>query len=434
MDTIVALSSGSLPSGVAIIRCSGPKASIVAGLVGQLPKKPRKASFQVLRDETGSPIDSGLVFWFPAPHSFTGEDVVELQVHGSRAVVNKLLDMITSLDGVRHAEAGEFARQAFSNGRIDLTEAEGLADLIDSETEAQRKIAQVLASGGLRNLYNSWQDQLLTARSMVEADIDFTDEDDVPDSVAEDVWHKMKLLHDEISRHLEGYHRSERIRNGLRISLVGKPNVGKSSLLNALAGSEKAIVSQEAGTTRDVVETRLDLGGYLVVLSDTAGIRKGANFVEVEGIRRSFAVANTSDIVLYLSDSNEWSDLSLQGAGHIYRIKSKADLSSCDCVYEDIVCVSAHNTVSMSYFVEWLTKCVKEQFSKSNDNFSVQLRYVEHLKSCLSDITMSIKDDIGLEIRAEYLRSAAFSLGRITGQYDTEDVLGRIFSSFCIGK
>lgn len=434
MDTIVALSSGSLPSGVAIIRISGPKASKAVTALGAQIIKPRQASLQTFRDPDGSMIDEGLVLWFPAPHSFTGEDVVELQTHGSRAVVAGILDVLLACDGVRHAEAGEFARRAFTNGKIDLTEAEGLADLIDAETTAQRKVAQYLAGGGLKELYNGWQDELLNARAMIEADIDFADEDDVPGSVADKVWQDMAELQHSISHHLEGYDRSERIRDGFKISLVGKPNVGKSSLLNALAGSDRAIVSSEAGTTRDIVEVRMDIAGYLVLLSDTAGIREQAGAVEAEGIRRSIASAEQADLVLYLSDDDNWDHDLIGQNSNVITIRSKADLGKSASSNEKTIHVSVNDSASLSRLLDMLSARIKEELDQSRAGSAIKSRYIDHLHQCLKDIKHAIESEDALEVRAEHLRGAAYSLGRITGQYDTEDVLGRIFSSFCIGK
>lgn len=434
MDTIVALSSGALPSGVALIRISGPLAANAVSALGAKIGVPRKTSLQSFYDDDGSIIDEGLVIWFPAPHSFTGEDVVELQTHGSRAVVAGILDVLLAIEGVRHAEAGEFVRRAFANGKIDLTEAEGLADLIDAETTAQRKVAQYLATGGLKDLYNLWQDQLLNARAMIEADIDFADEDDVPGSVADQVWQDMAKLYQSIADHLQGYDRSERIREGFKISLIGKPNVGKSSLLNALAGSDRAIVSAEAGTTRDIVEVRMDIGGYLVLLSDTAGIREQAGSIEAEGIRRSLASAEQADLVLYLSDDGEWDSSVIDAAPNVLYIRSKADQANFDGAQNDCVAVCVSDSNSIDALLKVVTGRIEPMLDHSRAGSAIKSRYIDHLSQCLKDLRRAIDSADALELRAEYLRSAAYSLGRITGQHDTEDVLGRIFSSFCIGK
>lgn len=433
MDTIIALSSGSLPSGVAVIRVSGPSArSFVEALCQNLPHQ-RVASLQKLTDSQGEVIDSGLVLWFQGPNSFTGEDCAELQVHGGKAVVDKILSEATAMDGIRLAEPGEFARRAFTNGKIDLTEAEGLADLIDAETEAQRKVAVYLASGGLKDLYDGWQSELLDARALIEADIDFADEDDVPGSVAEQVWRDIAALRGRIQQHLNAYGRSEKIRDGFRISLIGRPNVGKSSLLNALAGSDRAIVSEEAGTTRDVVEVRLDLGGYLVLVSDTAGIREGAGAVEAEGIRRSLIAAQSSDLVLHLSDTPLFEPLNELEDKDVIKIRTKIDASPVDDA-EAILCVSVAMPEQTEAFVKALSGHVASRMDQSLASSSMKSRYIDHLRVCLDEADKALISDLELEFRAEHLRAAAYSLGRITGQHGTEDVLGRIFSSFCIGK
>lgn len=434
-DTIIALSSGMLPAGVAVVRISGALArNFAQSLIGQLPA-PRIATLRSLKASDGDVIDEAIVLWFTAPNSFTGEDVVEFHLHGGKAVVAKLLDLATSVDGIRLAEAGEFARRAFSNGKMDLTEAEGLADLIDAETESQRKIAQYLAGGGLKELYTDWQEQLLDARAFIEADIDFADEDDVPGSVADQAWDDMARLSRIIEQHLSTFGSSERIRDGFRISLVGSPNVGKSSLLNALAGSDRAIVSDEAGTTRDVVEVRLDLHGFLVLISDTAGIRSDAGAVEKEGIRRSLDAARSSDLVLHLSDCGQWDALEGVADANVLKVYTKVDLNGGDALdNSDVVAVSVRDHETLDGFVSLLADRIETSFSASLSNNVVRSRYLDHLKKCNMEIASALSADDALELRAEGLRRAAFSLGRITGQTNTEDVLGRIFSSFCIGK
>lgn len=434
MDTIVALSSGAPPSGVSIIRCSGPDSAKLLHQTVEGIVEPKNAVLKTLRDLEGEIIDQALVLWFPKPASFTGEDVVEFHVHGSRAVVDKLLSHATSFTNVRFAEPGEFASRAFANGKIDLTEAEGLADLIEAETEAQRKIAQYLASGGLKKKYDDWQRKILDARAMIEADIDFADEDDVPSSIAGTVWQEMSVLVSELKTHLQTYDRSEKIRNGVRVSLVGKPNVGKSSLLNALTGYDRAIVSESPGTTRDVVEVRLNLGGYLVLMSDTAGVRNNADPIEMDGIRRALLTAQDSDLVLYLSDDGEWDGLAISDNVDLIKVKSKSDLSTDPLKSEEIWQVSVRDESQISEFLTNLTKKVLHLASGSDAVGGIKTRYLDHLDSTINALQVALEPEIPLEIRAENLRVAAFNLGRITGQYDTEDVLGRIFSSFCIGK
>ncbi|KAG1651459.1 tRNA uridine 5-carboxymethylaminomethyl modification enzyme MnmG [Nymphon striatum] len=418
MDTIIALSSGSLPSGVAVIRISGNlvldfiQKSSLQGL------KPRFAELRSIKDFAGGQIDQGLVIFFPAPNSFTGEDVAEFHLHGGKAVVSKFLDNATSIDGIRLAEAGEFARRAFANGKIDLTEAEGLADLIDAETEAQRKVAQYLSSGGLKDLYNNWQNKLLDARALIEADIDFADEDDVPGSVADKVWVDMKALQLEVKAHLLEFDRSEKIRHGFKISLFGEPNAGKSSLLNALAGSERAIEP-----TRDVVEVRLDLGGYLVLLSDTAGVREDACGIEAEGIKRSIKTALESDLVLHLSENGDWQEIDGVKTSQTLRVRTKLDSGNDDEDNDATLGVSVKNTEIFDAFVNRLTHEIEERLAGSLLNTAIKTRYLDHLNNCSKEISRSLSEDNALELRAEGLRAAAYNLGRITGQHDTEDSL-----------
>jgi tRNA modification GTPase len=303
-ETIFALSSGNPPAGVAIVRVSGPGVRFgLETLVGLVPPA-RVATFCDIRNKDGLQLDRGLVLFFPSPHSFTGEDVAEFHIHGSRATVGAVLTALGEIKGFRLAEPGEFTRQAFENGKLDLTEVEGLSDLIRAETESQRRQALLQADGGLRKLYEGWARRLTHARAMIEAELDFADEDDVPGSVSEQVWADMGMLVSEIRRHLNQASAAEIVREGFRIALIGPPNAGKSSLLNYLAKRDVAIVSDIPGTTRDVVEVRLDIGGYLVVLQDTAGLRESADQIEIEGMRRSLLVAEDADLVLELCEAD----------------------------------------------------------------------------------------------------------------------------------
>ncbi len=301
-ETIFALSSGSLPSGVAIIRVSGPQAfKTVSVLAGVVPRH-RQATLRILRKPgTDEHLDEALVLAFKGPKSFTGEDVVEFQCHGGRATVAAVLDSLSGFDNCRLAEAGEFSRRAFQNGRMDLTELEGLADLVAAETEQQRRLALDQSSGSLRTLYEGWRADIINVRAMLEADFDFNDEDDVPGSVAETVWPKVEALRAAITDHVSEFHRGETIRDGFRVVLTGPPNAGKSTLFNGLLKRNAAIVTDVAGTTRDVLEARLDIDGYLVRLFDTAGIRETSDVVEQAGIERARDVIASADLILSLS-------------------------------------------------------------------------------------------------------------------------------------
>lgn len=293
--TIVALASGAGRAGVAVVRVSGPMAGAVLGaLVGAL-REPRVATLVRLRDPTsGEELDRGLALWFPAPASFTGEDVAELHVHGGPAVVEAVIRACLSA-GARPAEPGEFTRRAFENGKLDLAQAEGLADLVDAETEGQRRQALRQSKGSLSALYEGWRTRLIEAAALIEAEIDFPDEG-LPGALAQRAELILRSLAAEMGAHLDDSHRGERIRDGYRIAIIGAPNAGKSSLLNALARREAAIVSELPGTTRDVVEVRLVLGGFPVWIADTAGLREAADAVEAEGVRRALVRAEEADL------------------------------------------------------------------------------------------------------------------------------------------
>lgn len=303
-ETIFALSSGALPSGVAVVRLSGPgTCSALEALAGKLPE-PRHATLRTLRDSRGAILDRSLVLFFPGPQSFTGEDCGELHLHGGRAVVQAVLETLSGYPDFRLAEAGEFTRRAFLNGKLDLTEAEALSDLISAETEAQRRFALANAESRHRALYDGWRKTLIHARAMIEAELDFSDEEDVPGSVAERVWEEIAELRSSLECHAAGYRTAEIIREGFRVVILGAPNAGKSSLLNMLARRDIAIVTEEPGTTRDVLEAVLDVGGVKVIVTDTAGIRENPGRVEALGIDRAIDRAREADIILLLEDCN----------------------------------------------------------------------------------------------------------------------------------
>src|SRR3954469_5378533 len=300
--TIFALSSGRPPSALAVVRVSGPSASLVlTALAGKLPA-PRQASRRLLHDGVGQPIDDSVVLWFPGPGSATGEDICEFHVHGGRAVLAALLAAISKIPNTRAAEPGEFTRRAFENGKLDLTEAEGLDDLVHADTDRQRRQALRQLKGLLGDKARGWRAQIIEALALIEAGIDFSDEGDVPAELIAPALAKVKQLHDEIQEVLATQGRSERMRDGLLVAIAGPPNVGKSTLMNQLARREVAIVSPHAGTTRDVIEVQLDLDGYPVTVIDTAGIRETDDPVEQEGVRRARARAAEADLVLWLAD------------------------------------------------------------------------------------------------------------------------------------
>src|SRR5690349_5456517 len=314
--TIFAPATAPGRGGVAIVRVSGPAAATAATALSRQPlPAPRTAAVARFHDPRNDEfLDQGLVLWFPAPRSFTGEDVVEFHVHGGRAVVGGLIEALDNLPGLRIAEPGEFSRRGFENGKFDLTAAEAIADLVDAETAAQRRQALRQMEGDLGRLYDGWRHRLTRALAHLEADIDFPDED-LPDGVSDMVHPELAALAAEIFNHLNDNRRGERLRDGIHIAILGAPNAGKSSLLNALARREAAIVSERAGTTRDIVEVHLDLGGYPVVLADTAGLREAADEIESEGIRRALARAADADLKLAVFDAAAGSELDAQTLG-----------------------------------------------------------------------------------------------------------------------
>ncbi len=388
-----------------------------------------------LVSDGGELLDRAIVLNFPGPASFTGEDCAELHVHGGKAVVAAVLEHLSGTAGLRAAEAGEFTRRAFLNGKLDLTSAEGLADLISAETELQRRMALINAEGGQRDLYESWRKRLLHARAMIEAELDFADEGDVPGSVAEEVWADMVAMQQEIINHIRGYHAAEIIRDGFRVVLVGAPNAGKSSLLNALAQRDVAIVTEIAGTTRDLVEVTLDLDGLKVLVTDTAGIRTSPDRVEQIGIERARKAADEADLVLQLTDG--LAALPDLDAGIIENksltIATKADIASHDAEGFDHV-VSVLSGAGLAGLVGDIAQRAKDAVSAASGVIPSRLRQIELLRICSEHLTAADRDAHDLELRAEELRLAGDALGRITGAIDVEDLLGVIFSEFCIGK
>ena len=437
-DTIYALSSGSLPAGVAVIRISGPQTlGALEQLCGAVPA-PRQAVLRSIRNRNGDVLDQGLVLYFAAPASFTGEDCAELQVHGGRAVVNAILAELAIFPGLRHAEPGEFSRRAFRNGKLDLVEIEGLADLISAETEMQRRLAQEHSSGNLSQLYESWARRLTHARAMIEAELDFADEDDVPGSVAERIWADMRKLRTEIDEHLSGAGVAEVIRDGLKIVIAGEPNAGKSSLLNFLARRDVAIVTDIAGTTRDVLSVDLSLAGFSVRLFDTAGLRQTEDRVEQEGIRRAYMTIDQADVVLLLADTpSGFASMEEYGQSKpVIRIGTKIDRDPLlwDKASVDVL-ISTVTGAGVDQLIEVLTRFLPDVSEKSALSLPTRKRHMSCLQQACIAIDMSLtQSNSGLDIQAEYLRQAGNALGRITGRVDVEDLLDVIFSEFCIGK
>jgi tRNA modification GTPase len=436
-DTIFALSSGAAPSGVAVIRLSGKGVRFgLETLIGEVPP-PRKAALRTLRaPETTEILDRGLVLFFAGPASFTGEDVAELQVHGGRAVIASVLKALGSLPGYRHAEAGEFTRRAFENGRADLTEIEGLADLVAAETEMQRRLAIRQADGGLRRLYEDWRHRLIRARALIEAGLDFVDEEDVPDDVMAPAWSEAAGVAREMLAHLDDQHFGERVRDGFEVVLLGPPNAGKSSLMNALVRREAAIVTAEPGTTRDLIEVSLDIAGHAVTLVDTAGLRETESVVEREGIARARRRAGTADLILALSDNDSWSETIPEGAASL-RVRTKTDLLDSDSkrvTDEADIRVSARDGTGLDTLVRAIGQAL-DLARPMPTALITRSRQREGIARSLGSLQELVREgDRAIEVKAELLRSAADALGRVTGKVDVEDLLDVIFAEFCIGK
>jgi tRNA modification GTPase len=435
-DTIFALSSGRLPSGVAIIRLSGPHVrQCLIAMLGA-PPEPRRAKLSFIRTQDGGVIDQGLALFFPAPASFTGEDCAELHLHGGLATVSACLAALGSFSGMRMAEPGEFTRRAFLMGKVDLTEAEGLADLVSAETEAQRLQALANARGGQKNLYEAWRQRIIHARAMIEAEIDFADEGDVPGSVAAQIWADMEALKAEMGLHLSRARGGEIVRNGLDVVILGAPNAGKSSLLNALAGRDVSIVTEEAGTTRDLVEARLDIGGFRVNLVDTAGIREKAGRIETLGIEKALERSAGCDLVLLVEDvAAPASSPELPTNVPVLRVGLKGDLLSGPARKKYDVITSTLTSAGFDELCRLIVRFAAEARGNIGEAIPVRQRQVELLSLSVAHLENALRlVAMGIEIRAEELRLAGESLGKVTGRIDVEDLLDVVFSQFCIGK
>lgn len=428
-STIFALSSGQPPAGVAVIRVSGPQTTAAVGaLVGTLPA-PRQAALKTIRNRNGDVLDQGIVLYFPGPGSFTGEDCAELQVHGSRAVVGAIEEALFDL-GLRRAEAGEFARRAFEHGRLDLVEVEGLSELVMAETEMQRRLAVQSGMGDLSRRYEGWAERLTHARAMIEAELDFADEDDVPGSVADLISADLAALLEEIAAASASSRSAEIIRDGYKVAIVGAPNAGKSSLLNAMARREIAIVTDIAGTTRDVLTAELDLGGYLVRLYDTAGMREVEDVVEREGIRRAKLAAEEADLVLLLEEVDSHPERHAGSWPDSLRIGTKVDIRPRPGAGYDLLisCVTGEGLDALRDAI-----AMRARQAGALGLAAGNRRHLEHLQSASKFIEDAVKEP-RLELKADALRAAGDQIGRITGRVDVEDLLDIIFSKFCIGK
>jgi tRNA modification GTPase len=438
-QTIYALSSGRLPSAIAIVRVSGPQAAAaLMVLAGKMPR-PRLATRALLRDGEGQPIDDAVVLWFPGPASATGEDVAEFHVHGGRAVLAAMVTALSAIEQMRAAEPGEFTRRAFENGKLDLTEAEGLDDLIHADTDRQRRQALRQLKGLLGDRARDWRARIIEASALIEVGIDFSDEGDVSAELLTPARERIMALLEEIQEVLAAQGKAERLRDGLVVAIAGPPNVGKSTLINQLARREVAIVSPHAGTTRDVIEVQLDLDGYPVTVIDTAGIRETDDPVEQEGVRRARARAEEADLVLWLVDAPD--NIPPQEAGvALWILRNKIDLDLPAAVREPEAGatefeISAARGDGIPRLISALVSLAQDFFGAGEGGLIVRERQRLLLQQTAVSLQRSIAMfDQGEEFAAEDLRAAAYALGRLLGRVDVEDILDVIFREFCIGK
>ncbi len=457
-STIFALSSGRPPAAIAVVRISGRSAGVaLKALIGRMPE-PRKAALARVRDpQSGEVIDEALALWFPAPTSETGEDVVELQLHGGQAVIAGVLDALCKIEGCRLAEPGEFTRRGFENGKLDLTRVEGLADLIAAETQAQRRQAFRQLKGLIGDRAEEWRRELIKALALIEARIDFSDEADVPENLVEPALFAAQLLRSKIAACLADSGHGERLREGLVVAIAGPPNAGKSTLLNRLARREAAIVSPHPGTTRDVIEVHLDLDGYPLTLLDTAGIRESSDPVEQEGVRRARSRAAAADLTLWVTDASVVGSAVVGSAvgevgqwppsAEVWLLRNKIDLigagdprtESPPTMKNGInhsFAMSAQSGLGMDSLVGALSGFASSYFGATESAIVTRGRHRQAFEETIAalDRALSHRASGSEELIAEELRSAATTLGRLTGRVDVEDILDVIFRDFCIGK
>lgn len=449
-ETIFALSSGIGTAGVAVVRLSGTGAvDALATLTTTAVPPARTAALRTLLDPKGGKrLDRALVIVFSAPRSFTGEDVVELHLHGGRAVTEGVLAALGDMPGLRPAEPGEFSRRAFDNGKLDLTEAEGLNDLIHAQTAAQRDQALRQMDGELRTLYDGWRSRLLSHLAHLEADIDFPDED-LPEGISGAVKPNILTIQDEIIQHIDDSARGRMVRDGFRITLLGEPNAGKSTLLNALAQADVAIVSEEAGTTRDAIEVQLDLGGFPVRLTDTAGVRDADGAIEQEGVRRALDKARDADLKVVLLRADAWpavpekmrqwidkttlvvvTQIDRVPDSTMFHVEHLAGLEPMA-----VVCVSARSGQGLDQLFDIVGSIVTDRMALRETPALTRLRHQQALEEAVAHLSR-FQQNAGLDavLSAEDVRMAMRAIGRITGRVDVEDMLDIVFSDFCIGK
>ena len=440
---IYALSTGRGPSGIAIIRLSGRNALKISELISQRKNlKFKELNYCKFYDPSNNAlIDEGLLLSFPAPNSFTGDDLVEFHIHGSNAIISYFLKVLSEQNNCRLAEAGEFTKIAFQNNKIDLIEAESIGDLIHAETELQRQQAVNLVQGNASNYYNDLREKLIKSLAYIEAKIDFA-EDDLPESVLKEVQKSIKEVHSDIEKILEDHKVGEKIRDGFRVSIVGEVNAGKSSLLNLLSKRDVAIVSEEKGTTRDVIEVYLNIDGYPVILADTAGIRDSKNEIEKKGISLAIKKSKESDLNLVMIDNSSESispEISNLINGDSIVVLNKSDVDSKqnhNFNKVEVVLISVKNNKNIIELTNLIKEKLSKKFTTSSNVLITRERHRVKLNECLKEIDNFLKKNLNkdIEIAAEDLRLATRHLGAIVGKVDVEEILGSIFKDFCIGK
>lgn len=429
-DTIFAVSSGHGKSGVAVIRISGNDLKNFAEkLIGRTPLVPRHTYFKNLCDETGEIIDQCVIIYFAAPHSFTGTDVIEIHSHGAPAVINKIFDFLKTKN-MRLATPGEFSRRAFYAGKMDLTDVDGLAALLDAETDIQRKSALRSMMGGDGETYNAWRNDMIEISAYAAAMLDYSP-DDLPANIYERVIEKTKKLYSEISNALSRYKMARAIRGGVNIAIIGETNVGKSSLFNAILGTSRAIVSDIPGTTRDVVSASVDMGGYLVNLSDTAGLRETSDTVEKIGIDRTHDEIKNADLIIHVITPN---DTPTNVSSGELLVINKCDTTNTQNI-KNAIYVSAKNNIGVDKLVKTITSKIREITDGSESGLMINARTYELLKTAQSELENAIeKSDGDYDILSEHVRYAADAIGKILGTISTADILDETFSQLCLGK
>lgn len=443
--TIYALSTVYGKSGVAVIRVSGSRAKEVIERMTDIETvylKPRYVYFTRIKDIVSQEtLDRAIVIYFKGPQSFSGEDIVEIQCHGSRAVLSSVINSLSKMEDFRLAEPGEFSRRAFYNNKMDLTEAEGLADLIDAETSEQQKYAIRQMEGGLKDLYEGWREDLLKVYAYMEAYIDFPEEE-IPESIKESNLNTVFKLIKVIDEHLSNSKHGERLREGFRVVIAGPANAGKSSLINAIVKRNAVIVSDIAGTTRDAIDINLDIKGYPVIFTDTAGIRSSEDAIEKQGIEIAFDKIREADLVLGLFDASSdnpdiFNEIKKESKNKLIYIANKSDkltFEQCsELKNEGCLLISAKYNRGIEELMDYIAEYIGKNFTSGSNLLITRQRYREALEECVANLRR-FNFDKEIELAAEDIRLASRALGKITGRIEVDEILDKIFGSFCIGK